>query len=283
MVPAFSHNMLHLTAKTRHGELPYAYLWSTLRQNFPDTLACCLMPNHLHLLVEEETDPVIRLWALLNNDGNGRGKWGPIPEPAHFSAPQKIRRQLRYVLLNPCRARLCSHPLQWRWSTHRGLVGGVVDPWTPWERVRIQCDTRDLNWLHRYITADPSVEVEGTALPLPPGAEAIATQALNRVLRAAWLANSGRPIARFRSTAVALAHHQGWTNTPLLAHALHISPQHVRRLAKTPSPRALAAARLVLGDENLLWPQPQCSSDEHFWRTGGSVGAKGSLREHPPQ
>ena len=35
----------------------------------------------------------------------------------------------RYVVLNPVRARLCSHPAEWPWSSYRAMVGfGAPEP-----------------------------------------------------------------------------------------------------------------------------------------------------------
>jgi hypothetical protein len=49
--------------------------------------------------------------------------------------PRLQHRQVRYVHLNPCRDRFANDPLVPVWSTHRGAIGGEVDPWVSAERL----------------------------------------------------------------------------------------------------------------------------------------------------
>lgn len=89
--------------------------------------AWCQMPNHYHLMVET-TEPDLstgmhRLnwrFALWFNDRHGyeghvfdRRFYSEVVESnAHFLE------LARYVVLNPVRARLCSHPREWRFSSY---------------------------------------------------------------------------------------------------------------------------------------------------------------------
>ncbi len=80
-----------------------------------------------------------------------------MPGIGRASAPGKLRRNERYIHLNPCRARLIDDPLAWPWSTHRDRVGLAWPCAVP---------TRtDPAAFHRYVSADPSVAVDGTLLP----------------------------------------------------------------------------------------------------------------------
>jgi hypothetical protein len=87
------------------------------------------------------------------------------PEPERIPDLHHLKRQIRYVHLNPCRARLAGDPLQWEWSTHRDLAGCVSDPWPDPELLR-HCfqapRARLAEAAHAYISSDPSVTVTGS-------------------------------------------------------------------------------------------------------------------------
>jgi REP-associated tyrosine transposase len=95
-------------------------------------LAYCLMPNHVHLVVDSSIDQlslamhrVNGLYAQRFNREHGyrghlfQGRFyaKPIRDEAHLPG------SIRYVLLNPVRANLCAHPQQWRWSSYRACAG----------------------------------------------------------------------------------------------------------------------------------------------------------------
>lgn len=99
--------------------------------------AYCLMPNHFHLLLEPGALPLSRMMQQLNSSYSqsfnrrhervghvlqGRFKALLIDRDDYF------RRVLRYIVLNPVRARLVRHPAEWPWSSYSataGLVGPV--------------------------------------------------------------------------------------------------------------------------------------------------------------
>jgi hypothetical protein len=93
---------------------------------------------------------------------HARGERGPVwqthPAPQALPDVQHTRRTIRYVLLNPCRAGLVADPLAWPYSTHRDAVGLAV----PGVR-RIE---REPERFHRWVSADGTVDVAGTALPV---------------------------------------------------------------------------------------------------------------------
>lgn len=95
-------------------------------------IAFCLMPNHVHLVVEATVEQLSRAMHRLNglyaqrfNRTHGyrghlfQGRYHakPIRDEAHLPG------SVRYVLLNPVRAGLCSRPEQWRWSSYRACAG----------------------------------------------------------------------------------------------------------------------------------------------------------------
>ncbi len=95
-----------------------------------------LMPNHVHLiLVPKDEDGLRRALAPLHRRYAGRvharmkrtghfwqGRYGcVVMDEAHLSAA------LRYVALNPVRARLVKRATDWRWSSVHALLGRVAD------------------------------------------------------------------------------------------------------------------------------------------------------------
>lgn len=95
-----------------------------------------LMPNHVHLiLTPPEPDALRRALAATHRRYAGRvharlkrtghfwqGRFGCVAmDEAHLGAA------LRYVALNPVRARLVEHAQDWRWSSAAALVGVTTD------------------------------------------------------------------------------------------------------------------------------------------------------------
>lgn len=175
--------MLHQVARALPGRLLFTSwsegraLWDRVVRAAPGLTALCLMPDHLHLLHEAD------LREPLAHALSGHTRWlnarrrraGPLMEPLQAPGPLrddgKVRRNVRYVHLNPCRAHLVADPLAWPLSTHRDAVGLAAFPVVP---VR-----RDPEGFHRYVSSDPLVRVDGTELPRVTVAVPDATQVLH--------------------------------------------------------------------------------------------------------
>ncbi len=99
--------------------------------------AHCLMPNHIHLVVVPPDEHALSAaigqtdgrYARRANRGHGSSGhlWGErffavAMDEAHTSAAVK------YVELNPVRARLSEVPSDWRWSSARAHLLGAPDP-----------------------------------------------------------------------------------------------------------------------------------------------------------
>ena len=96
----------------------------------------CVMPNHVHLvLVPPEPGaltaalaPAHRCYAWVVNRRNG---WqGHLWQNRFFSCPldgEHLVKVVRYVELNPVRARLVESPEQWAWSSTRAHLAGRPD------------------------------------------------------------------------------------------------------------------------------------------------------------
>jgi putative transposase len=107
-------------------------------------IAHCLMPNHYHTLVEL-TEPNLsagmhRLNFRYAVRFNQRyDLTGHVFERRFYSTPMESEEHLfeaaRYIVLNPVRAQLCSHPGLWRWSSYRASVGRATSPFVSTERL----------------------------------------------------------------------------------------------------------------------------------------------------
>jgi hypothetical protein len=150
-------------------------LWDAFVERVPGLLGLGVMPNHAHALASTmELEPILRAcraFARWRNAYRGESGqvWEPIPAPQP-SGPDRLRRDARYIHLNPARAGLATDPLDWPFSAYRSAVG--LDPWPV--RVRVP----DPAEYHRYVSSDPKVNVAGTQLPgliqRPPTLEEIA-------------------------------------------------------------------------------------------------------------
>ncbi len=165
--------MNHLVAHSLPGTLLFhdwveaAMLWDALVVGLPGAAALCLLPNHVHGLhptaTAEDLRPVLSGFARARNARRGEsgGVWErPIPDAEPIGGTDKVRRQERYVHLNPPRGKLAPCPLGWAFSTHRDAVGLAAFP--------VRKPARDVHEYHRYVSSDPSVAVQGTLLPTAP-------------------------------------------------------------------------------------------------------------------
>ncbi|TVQ93487.1 MAG: hypothetical protein EA397_04335 [Deltaproteobacteria bacterium] len=159
------------------------HLWRCLATAIPGAILC-IMPDHLHVMGPERIAPKIHgamsshtRW--MNHRLGVQGPlWRPLSDTGEVIGKKKIDRNIRYIHLNPCRAGLIEDPLSWPLSTHRDLVGLTLQP--------AAAPHRDPVGLHRYVSADPTVNVEGTPLPYgstqPPTLDSVvaAVSALTR-------------------------------------------------------------------------------------------------------
>jgi hypothetical protein len=225
------------------------------------------MPDHPHL-VGPLADPAaarVRLNRLLGQLARklGIGFLGEAAEPTLIASPQKLLRDLRYVALNPPRAGLVDDPLAWWFSTHRDVIGAIIDPWVDARRLAAALGRRTAgfaSWYHRYVSADPSVRVDGTPMPRAALPTAITRVPLARIGRAVAAATRARPEAIrskgvHRDLFVALAREQGWRSTSALASACACSTRAIQRSATRDVD--LDPARLCLGDHRLLRGVPK--------------------------
>jgi putative transposase len=98
--------------------------------------AYCLMPNHVHLVLKPtRADDLGRAVGEAHrrytNFINARGRWTGHLFQSRFASVVlddiHLIRAVRYVSLNPVRARLVSRPEDWKWSSVRAHLSGSDD------------------------------------------------------------------------------------------------------------------------------------------------------------
>ncbi|MEO5968875.1 MAG: hypothetical protein ABIQ95_03025 [Bdellovibrionia bacterium] len=246
------------------------WTWTRLGKVFPEMVAAVLMPNHLHLILpkKEEDDTDFRKLSGLLGGISKRSKlrklWQSIPAPADVPDKFHLRRQVRYVALNPCRKGLCADPLEWYWSTYREVIGASVERCE--SAVKLACVLGEPSKkfevrFHGYVSADPSVRVAGTEFPTPAVSKIWSEESIGEILAASAGALRVPPAdvkkqGSLRTLFIHLACRHGWRQPILLSRICGITPRAVHYVLNQPVPKGIEAAELCLGDRRLRreWP-----------------------------
>ncbi len=265
----------HLAFRARPGVditvgEPAARLWGALRRAFPDAFAAALMPDHGHIAlpVAPPERLVKRLRAVLARHTTRCGAhpgdwWRGVGEPKPIASRDKLRRQMRYIHLNPTRGDLSEDVPDWLWTTHRDVLGAVIDPWLVPERLAPR-----VGWwiegfserFHCFVSSDWSVSPSGTPFPTPAPPRETPIVFIDDVLAATAVAarttvDAVRQRTVLRHAFIRAAHHQGWRHVRTLAKQAGVSPSMAHRVLRTPpderAARNVAAVLLCLGDERL--------------------------------
>jgi hypothetical protein len=254
-----------LPVSLTHDEVA-PWIWSHLEAVFPLALGAVLMPNHLHLLAGAtlDDDPRAQLAKLIGGllrSGGRRAelRFEPVAPGLVHDDPVKLLRQGRYLALNPVRSRLVDDPLEWRWSTHRDVVGAIARPWVSAERFAraVGRSPRGFEaWWQRYVAREEEVPRAAQVIPTPAAFTAFAEAPLTAVAAASASALRTRPsdVRRrgpTRDLFLAVAPRTGWDRSSLLARFCGLTPRGVQKSRRRPPPSALSAALLCLGDERL--------------------------------
>jgi putative transposase len=136
-------------ARTFFEDGDYALYRDLLAENCKaagvEVWAWCLMPNHVHLiLVPSDSDGLRRALARVHRSYAGavqarrkrtghfwQGRFGAV-----VMDEQHLAAALRYVSLNPVRARLVQRAQDWRWSSTRAHLRGKDDGLTALAPIR---------------------------------------------------------------------------------------------------------------------------------------------------
>ena len=152
VIPGLPHHVTQRgngRARTFFSDADYALYRDLLAQHCGTAnvqlWAWCLMPNHVHLiLVPSDADGLRRALAAVHRRYAGiiharrkrtghfwQGRFGAVVmDETHLAAA------LRYVSLNPVRARLVERARDWRWSSTRAHLSGKGDGITALAPVR---------------------------------------------------------------------------------------------------------------------------------------------------
>lgn len=105
-------------------------------------IACCLMPNHYHLLITQTSNCPIynvlsKLWFRYSKFYNRKydGKGSIFAAKAQHKLIEKneyLKEVIAYIHMNPVVAGLVEHPSQWEWSNYREWSG--ERNWIPTDR-----------------------------------------------------------------------------------------------------------------------------------------------------
>ena len=133
-------------------------------------LAYCLMPNHVHLLLETPEPTLARgmqdlhgLYARLFNDRHGfvghlfQGRYGS----KLVRDDSQLVTVLRYVGLNPIGAGLAASPADWPWNSFGDVIAGDAPGWLDVDRLFEYLEAWTNDPLRRYR------ELVTGALPAP--------------------------------------------------------------------------------------------------------------------
>lgn len=246
----------HLVFRARGHQTPFAsrndslLMWRELSRHLGQCIALTLMPNHGHILIKREDQAkavrAIRL-SLLSFNRKTPTLWEPVPEPSAIPDIKHLRRQVRYVHLNPCRNGLCRDPLNWEFSTHRDYLGYTVGLFSALQ-------VRDLGFhskeaFHQFVSSDPSTNVTGTPLPthIAPSEFPLVSQDrvanLTCTLTRTPLESLQKP-SHSRRLFFLLAEAAGYRNLSQIGRYLKLSQQgawgFVNRCGKTPYSDTLA-------------------------------------------
>jgi hypothetical protein len=241
----------HYTASTRDGkrcllEPRHAcWLWTRLRRNFPNALACVLMHDHIHLVARPgERARLVRILAAFTVRFGVR--FDVTVQPAHTT--QITMRAIRYAHVNPVRGGLVDDPWKWRWSTLRDLVGAAHPVWTSIDAVAAAIAMPPSRVI---LAVSTDADVRATPpqrVPVRAATAAGLKAAVAAVLRCAEDDVATRKDGR---RLVVQAHHAiGQTGTRELAEALGSSVRTIRR-DRAGRHDALDAVLLCLADPRL--------------------------------
>jgi putative transposase len=152
VIPGLPHHVTqrgNARARTFFGDDDYALYRDLLATHCRDAnvevWAWCLMPNHVHLiLTPSDSDGLRRALSRVHRTYAGviqtrrkrsghfwQGRFGAVPMDEEYLAAA-----LRYVSLNPVRARLVARAQDWKWSSTRAHLRGRDDGLTALKPVK---------------------------------------------------------------------------------------------------------------------------------------------------
>jgi putative transposase len=113
-----------------------ALIAGAARKSGTEVWAYCLMPNHVHLILTPSTGEGLALAVgeahrRYTNYINARSGWTGHLFQSRFASvamdEDHLMAAVRYVALNPVRAKLAARARDWRWSSTRAHLAGEDD------------------------------------------------------------------------------------------------------------------------------------------------------------
>jgi len=176
---AVPHGCLVLQARIGFNRLALpavaSRIWPRLRGVFPDALAAVILPTRIQLVIPAH-DPGVQLRqarAVAGQIGRLVGTEQlmlPIPRLPMAGSITQVQRWVREIEHEPVRLGLVRDPFDWRWSTHRDLCRGTVDPWVPPERMAATFRDGRHGFTHRhrhFVTLAGALPVGERELAMP--------------------------------------------------------------------------------------------------------------------
>ena len=115
-----------------------AFLAEALDRYGASLVAYCWMPNHVHLAVQVANAPLGDLMRVVASR-YARQLQRAVPTTGHLferryrarlvDAERYLLALVRYIHLNPVRARMVADPRDYPWSSHRAYLGGICPGW----------------------------------------------------------------------------------------------------------------------------------------------------------
>ena len=94
-----------------------------------DVIAYCLMPNHFHLLVKQNSDSPISKWIqkvlsgyvqAFNKQNDRKGTlFESSTKPRLINKDEYLNNIIHYIHLNPVKASLVENPEEWQYSSYK--------------------------------------------------------------------------------------------------------------------------------------------------------------------
>jgi hypothetical protein len=113
-----------------------AWIWERLRAAYPGALGAVLLPDGVRLVVSgDDPRPFAGTLAAFRRAHPARPVRWEIPPAVALARPFEVSRAVREVTSAPCEVPGVHDPLDWLFSTHRGLLGAVANPWVQGEQL----------------------------------------------------------------------------------------------------------------------------------------------------
>ncbi len=123
--------------------------------------AFCLMTNHYHFVIEAPDGNLSKGMRHLNGvytqaSNRRHSRVGHLFQGRYkailVDGDAYLLELTRYVVLNPVRAGMAEHPVEWHWSSFRAMTGqGKVPPWLATDGLLAQFSTDRAEAVRRYV------------------------------------------------------------------------------------------------------------------------------------